>query len=389
LLEHKTEGARELAESLLTPPLPREGDVKERALAAARALIHHTEDAGWPSVWPVIVQDEEFGRDLVSAIAGLSDRSGLAHKLDDDHLADLYIWLVRQYPSVEDPDVPGYHSISSRESIGMWRESLLRQLQNRSTLSACGAMERVLQEVPEAEWVKWMLEESRELLRRSTWSPPRPANVIGLARTRQDELASQAAEATLGGEWEGTPVINARSLYRAVWVLECEESMRQGTAFMLEGVGLITCQHVLGPKTEAFLPPDITTKYTVEVIAQDTDLDLAILRITGSGYEALRAGTTDDLVQMDDVVLAGFPNYRIGDSLNIKLGRVVGFRPVTGIRRILIDAAIVAGNSGGPVLNRRNEVIGVAVTGAEIEAMTAETENHGVIPINALRHLTN
>jgi S1-C subfamily serine protease len=200
---------------------------------------------------------------------------------------------------------------------------------------------------------------------------------------------SQAAEATPSGEREGTPVINARSLYRAVWVLECEESMRQGTAFMLEGVGLITCQHVLGPKTEAFLPPDISTKYAVEVVAQDADLDLAILRIAGSGYEALRAGTTDDLEQTDDVVLAGFPNYRIGDSLNIKLGRVVGFRSVTGIRRILIDAAIVAGNSGGPVLNRRNEVIGVAVTGAEIEAMTAETENHGVIPINALRHLTD
>jgi predicted NACHT family NTPase/S1-C subfamily serine protease len=387
LLEHKTAGARALAESFITLPLPPEGGEREMALAAARALIENAEDAGWPFIWSAITQDVGFGRDLVSSIAALSDRRGFAGKLDDKQLADLYIWMVRQYPPAEDPDVPSHHSYSSRATIGMWRESLLRHLQGRATPSACKEMERIISEVPEIEWAKWMLEEARELLRRNTWTAPQPEDIISKARRRHEELTTRSTEATAGVATVDNRSIDARKLYQSVWVLECEETLVQGTGFMLAGFGLITCQHVLGTKTEAFLPPNVLAKYPVKVIAQDADLDLAILSIDVAEHEELISGTADDLKQMDEIILTGFPNYRVGDSLNIKLGRIVGFRPIGGVRRLLIDASVVAGNSGGPVLNKDNKVIGVAVTGAENEQKALDTENHGVIPIDALRRL--
>jgi V8-like Glu-specific endopeptidase len=61
---------------------------------------------------------------------------------------------------------------------------------------------------------------------------------------------------------------------------------------------------------------------------------------------------------------------------------------VSGIRRILTNAPIVAGTSGGPVLDKDNRVIGVAVTGAEIMEKAQETEDHGIIPIDALKFLS-
>jgi S1-C subfamily serine protease len=63
---------------------------------------------------------------------------------------------------------------------------------------------------------------------------------------------------------------------------------------------------------------------------------------------------------------------------------VTGFRMRSGIRRILVDAHIISGNSGGPVLDKDNRVIGIAVTGADNERDAPDTENHGVIPIDAL-----
>lgn len=90
---------------------------------------------------------------------------------------------------------------------------------------------------------------------------------------------------------------------------------------------------------------------------------------------------------MEDVAVAGFPNYRLGDSGSIVPGRVVGFRPVSAIRRALLSCPIVFGMSGGPVLDGDNKVVGVAVTGAPTMEESTKTENHGVIPITALQYL--
>jgi hypothetical protein len=180
------------------------------------------------------------------------------------------------------------------------------------------------------------------------------------------------------------PQFNLEIIRSACWILECEESSTQGTAFYLKGTGLISCQHVLGPKTVAFHPDNISKQYPVTVIAQNETIDVAILNIEQKLTHGLSAGSADNLKVMDHVAVAGFPNYRYGDTGVIIPGLVVGFRMVSGIRRILTNAPIVAGNSGGPVLGGDNHVIGIAVTGAEIMDRAQETENHGIIPIDAL-----
>lgn len=183
------------------------------------------------------------------------------------------------------------------------------------------------------------------------------------------------------------PQINIERILRSLWILECEKSMRQGTAFHLSNVGLVTCEHVLGPVSNAFKAKDLAHKYPIAVRVKQKEIDLAILTIDAELGEGLDIGSADNLKQMDHLAIAGFPNYRVGDSGVIIPGLVVGFRMVSGIRRILTNASIVAGASGGPVFDKNNLVIGVAVTGAEIMEKAQETENHGVIPIDALKYL--
>lgn len=183
------------------------------------------------------------------------------------------------------------------------------------------------------------------------------------------------------------PEFNLNSIIKSLWILECDETCKQGTAFQLSGVGVITCDHVLGKATKAFRADNPSKKYEVEIIKRNNTIDLAILRIKEIEDDRLEFGSADNLKQMDHVAISGFPNYRLGDSGVIIPGLVIGYRMVSGIRRILTNAPIVAGNSGGPVLDSKNNVIGVAVTGSDRMEEAQKTENHGIIPIDAIKFL--
>jgi S1-C subfamily serine protease len=179
------------------------------------------------------------------------------------------------------------------------------------------------------------------------------------------------------------------------WILSntfvLESGLGQGTCFNLEDAGLVTCAHVL-PKDNSdlvvFRATDTGRKFTAKASAQELAIDLASLDVPdlqlGIG---LSLGSASGMVAGEKVYLAGFPNYRMGDTGIITEGSITGFRIISTIKRLLVSAHIVRGNSGGPVLNSLGQVIGVALTGADRMEDIDETEHHSVVPIDALRAL--
>jgi RNA-directed DNA polymerase len=183
---------------------------------------------------------------------------------------------------------------------------------------------------------------------------------------------------------------NLSMIRDALWVLETAEtssSFSQGTAFALAGVGLVTCAHVIQADTEAFRPNLVNKRYPVTVLAIEPTIDLAVIAPPVPLEVQLVRGDPTRLIEADPVSVYGFPNYRLGDQGLIHRGAVTGFRIESTIRRVLVDAHIVEGNSGGPVLDKNNRVGGVAVTGADSFANVPTTEKHAMVPIDALLHL--
>jgi RNA-directed DNA polymerase len=178
-----------------------------------------------------------------------------------------------------------------------------------------------------------------------------------------------------------------RDISPALWILESEDPIGQGSAFALREIGLVTCQHVLQNGMHAFQHHRFTVKSRIIVISQHRDLDAAVLRLPQGDHASLEIGDPDSVRQGDTLTLAGFPNYRLGDTPYIAEGRVAGFRIVHTLRWILLSTPIIAGNSGGPVLDRNGRVVGIAATGADNMEDANRTEHHGVIPISVLRHL--
>jgi len=200
-------------------------------------------------------------------------------------------------------------------------------------------------------------------------------------------LATRYAE--LDADFKLAPV-GYEAAKRSMLVLEEQGGrFRQGTAFALDGYGFVTCAHVVGETTRAVNPFKPADSYEVRVVKTDEDLDLAIIEIVGyklTDGEPLKPQPVMP-GQMTPVTVVGFPNYQNGDLGFVHRGWVTGFRTVATIRRILTDAAIIAGNSGGPVFNDKMEVVGIAATGADRMDDAKQTEHHSVIPVSVLSML--
>src|SRR2546429_1991896 len=150
------------------------------------------------------------------------------------------------------------------------------------------------------------------------------------------------------------------ALERSVWVLECEETNVQGTGFFLEGYGLITCSHVLGTKTHAFHASKPHQKYSVTVVASNPHVDLAILSIDAEAQAKLKLGNPDAIRHHSRILLVGHPAYGIGDALYKHWGTVNNTIVRHGLKWFVPSTPIAHGNSGGPVLDERFKVVGVA-----------------------------
>jgi hypothetical protein len=184
------------------------------------------------------------------------------------------------------------------------------------------------------------------------------------------------------------PTYNIEEIIRNIFVLEDEIACKQGTCFTLKGIGFVSCQHAISNNLFMFSHREPNRKYKVCVKRQSDVIDLAILDIPDFEIkDSLRIGTSDNLKQMDHVAIAGFPNYRLGDSGSFSPGIITGFRMVSSIRRILVNTPIIGGNSGGPALDKNGNVIGVAITGADRIEDSDKTENHGIVPIEALKFI--
>lgn len=175
----------------------------------------------------------------------------------------------------------------------------------------------------------------------------------------------------------------------AMWVLECEDSNTQGTAFDLDPYGVVTNEHVVRGATGmiAFRALEPTIRYSIRVLSENSALDLAIIEVVDAARPGPLLPDSSDVPHMAHVAVCGFPNFRVGDSGVLTPGLIIGSRPKSGVRRLLTNAPIVAGMSGGPAVGESGEVIGICVTGSTTYREAGETEDHSIVPVSALNIL--
>ena len=163
---------------------------------------------------------------------------------------------------------------------------------------------------------------------------------------------------------ESNPIINASS----------------GTGFSISKQGhVITNYHVIKGCNNVNIHSN-NMVVPAKIINFDPRNDLALLKGKFIPQQIL-AFSNDKTNLLQDIYVAGFPfGKKISTSIKITKGIISS---LTGIgnnySNFQIDAAIQPGNSGGPILNEKGNVVGIAVAKLDLKYTQ---KNFGVFPEN-------
>ncbi|MCW3112091.1 MAG: trypsin-like peptidase protein [Segetibacter sp.] len=143
-----------------------------------------------------------------------------------------------------------------------------------------------------------------------------------------------------------------------------ERPMNGGTSFLIDGKGyLITNAHVVKGSSTIIVTNNKGQEFKARIVYSDKEKDLAFLRIEDEDYSPV--ATLPYRIKRNDIDLGeqiftlGFPRDEIVYNEGY-LSAKTGYNGDTVTCQIAVSAN--PGNSGGPVLNRNGEIIGILST---------------------------
>jgi serine protease Do len=172
-----------------------------------------------------------------------------------------------------------------------------------------------------------------------------------------------------------------------------DEVMGAGSAFFINDRGdMLTNYHVVNQARSVMvrLPRLGQLQYRAEVVGVSPERDVALLRLTDKARAEIEAkigtisymalGDSDQIGRTQEVMALGFPLGRT--SLKSTIGNVSGWEHMGGQSLVQLTSPLNPGNSGGPAVNNRGEVIGINSSGI----MSAQNTGF-FIPINEVKHI--
>jgi S1-C subfamily serine protease len=162
----------------------------------------------------------------------------------------------------------------------------------------------------------------------------------------------------------------------------------QGSGFILDKQGhILTNNHVIDNAQRVEVTLSDKHKYKATVVGVDKNHDLALLQINAPNLVPATLADSTGLVVGQKVYAIGNP---FGLSGTMTRGIISAIRSIRGPQgnpiedAIQTDAAVNPGNSGGPLLNSRGEVIGITT----LIANNGADQSSGIgfaIPINTAK----
>lgn len=143
-----------------------------------------------------------------------------------------------------------------------------------------------------------------------------------------------------------------------------------GTGFFVSTDGhVLTNEHVVDGCSRL-----VVDERDARILATSTDFDLAILKVEGISPELIARFSPSPAKLNSDVTVVGYPLSNLLSGLNVTRGAVSSQRGFQGdATRMQMTAPVQSGNSGGPVLAKDGEVVGVVVSKLDAQVVAEVT----------------
>lgn len=215
--------------------------------------------------------------------------------------------------------------------------------------------------------------------------PPALQLPEGFTPSTNDEAVNVAVYETVN---RGVVNISTRAVRPEAFMLVAEiEGNGSGSIIDQQG-HVLTNYHVIEGARDINVTLFNGESYTAELVGQDPDNDIAVLKI-GAPAEVLFPiawGDSSNLRVGQHIIAIGNPfglERTMSTGIISSLNRQITSKTRRQIRSIIqIDAALNQGNSGGPLMNARGELIGMNTAIA-----TRSGDNAGIgfaIPVNTM-----
>lgn len=144
--------------------------------------------------------------------------------------------------------------------------------------------------------------------------------------------------------------------------VETTRATGNGTSFFLREDGfVVTARHVVEGSDRITVVAADGREHRARVVHASDAFDAAVLKIDGAGFQTLPLAEAREVAIGQEILVLGFPfgTGRGLESFTVTRDIISALRPSEVL--VQIDAAVNPGNSGGPVVNRRGQVVGLAI----------------------------
>jgi len=325
------------------------------AVRSAAAQAAAEASAAYPGYDPAAVNP--VSRTIASwprrTITEAQIREDISSRTDVDPIEGIWNGDYYRFAIIPDPQTgPGqYVGVILTAQLWNWRSGMVKL-----AISASGTDGRYA--------VNWFMGDFSSVRRTAQLRPDGSFTIsLPTAAPGRDENATYSREFPFVAASSDPPP--ARS--------ETESSVSTGSGFLVSRSGhVVTNAHVVEDRDEIEVRlREGDVAFPARVVIRDRDNDLAVLQLLGFNYDDVFAGPipyslgSSTSVDVGDRVLAlGFPLGEIlGRSMRVTNGIIssnfgVGDKPNV----LQITNAVQPGNSGGPLLSERGEIIGVVVS---------------------------
>lgn len=140
-------------------------------------------------------------------------------------------------------------------------------------------------------------------------------------------------------------------------VVSLRTTAGSGSGFFLSPDTIITNEHVVAGHSHVTVRTHDGVERPGRVVSRQASVDLATVKLSQPVPQlALPVGRLSDVRVGQEVLAIGSP---LGIENTVTRGIVSGIRRVGTVTLLQTDAAVNPGNSGGPLLNRQGQVVGI------------------------------